>query len=257
MTGNLKVLVVDDEPVILDSARKILSSDVLQVRTAPDAEAAADLLRAEPADIVITDLVLPGASGMKLLEDVLEHDPGLVVIITTGYSTVENAAAALKHGAFDFLPKPFTCDELLSCVARAIRAIELRLVLAARGARDSAGARRGDFCLGLQTWARPEREGTALLGVTELQLQTVERIDRLEIPGAGAELRQGGRLIDLVTADGLTHTLWSPLGGSVLAVNDALLERPESIRIDPRGAGWIVRIRPTDLQADLPSLIES
>jgi|CXWL01.1.fsa_nt_gi DNA-binding response OmpR family regulator len=260
MTRNLRVLVVDDEPVILDSARKILASDVLHVRTAPDAEAAADLLRAEPADIVITDLVLPGASGMKLLEDLLEHDPGLVVIITTGYSTVENAAAALKHGAFDFLPKPFTCDELLSCVARAIRAIELRLTLGAqgaRGARGPAGARRGDFCLGLQTWARPEREGTALLGVTELQLQTVERIDRLEIPGAGAELRQGGRLLDLVTADGLTHTLWSPLGGSVLAVNDSLLDRPESIRSDPRGAGWIVRIRPTDLEADLPNLIES
>ena len=163
----------------------------------------------------------------------------------------------MKHGAFDFLPKPFTCDELLSCVARAIRAIELRLILGAGGARGSAGARRGDFCLGLQTWARPGRDGTALLGVTELQLQTIERIERLEIPGAGAELRQGGRLLGLVTADGLIHTLWSPLGGSVLAVNDSLEDRPDSIRDDPRGGGWIVRIRPTDLQADLPNLIDS
>lgn len=95
------------------------------------------------------------------------------------------------------------------------------------------------------------------MGVTELQLQTVECIERLEIPGAGAELRQGGRLLGLVTADGLIHTLWSPLGGSLLAVNDSLLDRPESLRDDPRGAGWIVRIRPTDLQADLPNLIES
>lgn len=260
MTGNLRVLVVDDEPVILDSARKILASSGLRVRVVPDAETAAAFLGAEPADIVITDLVLPGASGMKLLDDLLEHDPGLVVIMTTGYSTVENAAAALKHGAFDFLPKPFTCDELLSCVARAIRAIELRLVLGApgaRGARGLAAARRGDFCLGLQTWARPLRDGTALLGVTELQLQTLDRIERLEIPGPGAELRQGGRLLGLLTADGLLHTLWSPLGGSVLAVNPSLKERPESIRDDPRGGGWIVRIRPTELDADLPNLIES
>lgn len=254
MTGSLKVLVVDDEPVILDSARKILASEVLQVLTAPDAEAAGRLLAAQPVDLVITDLVLPGASGMKLLKESLEHDPGLVVIMTTGYSTVENAAAALKHGAFDFLPKPFTCDELLSCVARARRAIELRLTLSAHGSRP---ARRGDFCLGLQTWARPERDGTALLGVTELQLQTVERIDRLEIPGTGAELRQGGRLVGLVTADGLTHTLWSPLGGRVLAMNDSLEDRPESLRDDPRGSGWIVRIRPSDLEADLPNLIEA
>lgn len=254
MTGNIKVLVVDDEPVILDSARKILTSAALQVLTAPDAEAAGRLLQAQPVDLVITDLVLPGVSGMKLLEESLEHDPGLVVIMTTGYSTVENAAAALKHGAFDFLPKPFTCDELLSCVARARRAIELRLTLAARGSRT---ARRGDFCLGLQTWARPERDGTARLGVTELQLQTIERIDRVEIPGAGAELRQGGRLVELVTADGLTHTLWSPLGGRVLVVNDSLADRPESLRDDPRGASWLVRIRPSDLEADLPNLIEA
>ena len=63
---------------------------------------------------------------MKLLETALEHDPGLVVILTTGFSTVENAMAALKHGAFDFLPKPFTCDELLACVARARQALERR-----------------------------------------------------------------------------------------------------------------------------------
>ena len=103
MTGGLKILVVDDEQVILDSAKKILGPD-LTVLTAPDAEAASQLLGAEAPDIVISDLVLPGASGMKLLDNALEHDPGLVIILTTGFSTVENAVAALKHGAFDFLP---------------------------------------------------------------------------------------------------------------------------------------------------------
>ena len=159
MTGRLKVLVVDDEQVILDSARKILGSD-LQVLTAPDAETALRMLSSEAPDIVVSDLVLPGASGMSLLESALEHDPGLVIILTTGFSTVENAVAALKHGAFDFLPKPFTCDELLSSVARASRAVLGRLNLTARGA---GGVRHGEFHLGVQTWARPERDGTVLL----------------------------------------------------------------------------------------------
>ncbi len=254
MTERLKVLVVDDEQVILDSARKILAADRLQVILAPDTEAAQQILLSERPDIAIIDLVLPGASGMKLLELALEHDPALVIIITTGYSTVENAVAALKHGAFDFLPKPFTCDELLSCIARARRAVELRLTLGAR--RRGAGP-RGDFQLGMQAWARPERDGTALLGVTELELQTIDRIDRIELPEVGAELRQGGQLVGLLTTDGLAHTLWSPLGGRVLFRNDRLHDQPESLRDDPTGLGWLARILPVDLNGELPNLIES
>ncbi len=254
MTQTRKILVVDDEKVILDSARKILASDSLQVILAPDAEAAQQILLSERPDIAIIDLVLPGASGMKLLDIALEHDPALVIIITTGYSTVENAVAALKQGAFDFLPKPFTCDELLSGVARAHRAIELRLNLSPR--RPGAG-RRGDFHLGEQTWARPERDGAAVLGATEFQLQTVARIERLELPEAGAELRQGGRLACLLTTDGLAHTLWSPLSGRVLSGNDRLREQPESLRNDPEGAGWMARILPVDLDGELPNLLES
>jgi CheY-like chemotaxis protein/glycine cleavage system H lipoate-binding protein len=253
MTERLKILVVDDEQVVLDSARKILDSDRLQVLTAADTEAALEMLAAEAPDIVISDLVLPGASGMKLLEIASEQDPGLLIIITTGYSTVENAVAALKHGAFDFLPKPFTCDELLSCVARARRAVELRLTL---GASGPGVGHRGDSHLGRQTWARLERDGTALLGVTNVQLQTVDCIERVELPEIGAELRQGGRLVCLHTTDGLAHNLWSPLGGRVLACNDRLRDQPESLRDSPESADWIARILPVDLDGELPNLIE-
>jgi CheY-like chemotaxis protein/glycine cleavage system H lipoate-binding protein len=253
MSAGTKILVVDDEPVILDSARKILGSDRVQVLTAPDAETALPLLSEAP-DILISDLVLPGMSGMRLLEAALEHDPALLIIITTGFSTVENAVAALKHGAFDFLPKPFTCDELQASVSRAARAVELRLTL---GGRGPGSMRRGDFQLGRQTWARPEKDGTARLGVTGMQLQTVPLIARLELPEIGAELRQGGRLLCLVTGDGMAHSLWSPLGGRVIERNDPLLARPEALRDDPVGAGWIVRIEPADLDGDLPNLTES
>lgn len=121
------ILVVDDEQVILDSAKKILAPEGVIVLTALDGETALKVLTARSPHILITDLILPGASGMKLLEKALEHDPRLVVILTTGYSTVENAVAALKHGAFEFLPKPFTCEELLGSVARARQALESRL----------------------------------------------------------------------------------------------------------------------------------
>ena len=126
MTDQLNILVVDDEPVILDAARKILTAEGMSVRTAPDAETALGALTRDSPDILITDLVLPGASGMMLLEAALAHAPDLVVILTSGYSTFQNAGAALKQGAFEFLPKPFTCEELLASVARAREALESR-----------------------------------------------------------------------------------------------------------------------------------
>jgi DNA-binding NtrC family response regulator len=126
VTEELRILVVDDEPVILASARKILAPEGLTVLTASDAETALAILKAQAPQILITDLILPGASGMKLLDAALEHDPGLVVVLTTGYTTPDNAAAALKHGAVDFLAKPFTYEELLASVARARQALEAR-----------------------------------------------------------------------------------------------------------------------------------
>lgn len=253
MTEKLRILIVDDEQVILDSTRKILSSEGWQVLTAPDAESAVRILAAEAPHLVISDLVLPGASGMNLLDRASERDPGLVIIITTGYSTVENAAAALKHGAFDFLPKPFSCDELMSCAARARRAIDLRLTL---GARMPQNERVGDFCLGSQTWARPEKDGSAVLGVSDFHLRTVGPIEAVILPEIGSELRQGGRLVWLRATDGLVHNVWSPLGGSVLVHNDRLLSRPQDLADDPRGAGWIARVHPADLDRELRNLIE-
>jgi glycine cleavage system H protein len=96
-----------------------------------------------------------------------------------------------------------------------------------------------------------------LLGVTTLELQTIDSIERVELPEVGAELRQGGALVGLLTTDGLAHNLWSPLGGRVLSRNDRLRDQPESLRDDPEGTGWIARILPVDLSGELPNLIES
>jgi len=252
MTEKFKILVVDDEQVILDSARRILSSEGYRVLTALDAESALQILESDAPDIVICDLMLPGASGFELLEAAGEQDPTLLTIIITGYSTVENAVVSLKMGAFDFLPKPFTYDELLSLVHRACRAIELRLTLRSRVPDAAHG---GDFYLGGQTWARIEEAGSALLGVTEFQLRTVERIEIIEFPDVDAELQQGGILVRLVTADGMAHNVWSPLSGRVLACNDRLRDAPDSVREDPAGAGWIVRILPAGPNSELANLV--
>jgi DNA-binding NtrC family response regulator len=115
-----KILVVDDEEIVLKSCRKILESGGHQVFTALSGEEAFDLLEKELFDIVITDMKMPGTDGIEVLERVKEKYPDIAVIMITGYSTVQSAVQAMKLGAFDYIPKPFTPDEVLIVVEKAL-----------------------------------------------------------------------------------------------------------------------------------------
>jgi CheY-like chemotaxis protein len=249
-----KILVVDDEPVVRAASRRLLMAGGFAVLTTGDAESALALMPAEKPDVVVADLKLPGLSGIAFMEVAREIDPRVVVIITTGYSSVEQATASLQHGAFDFLPKPFTFDELLSPVRRACRYLALP-----EDARDgaSAGPPPGYYLLGLHAWAKPEADGTALLGVTEVFHRTLGPIEQITLPGAGDRLRQGGLLTQIATADHLVHAAWSPLSGRVLAVNH---EWEQPLRLAGRdllAEGWIARIQPADLAQEVERLRSS
>src|SRR5262245_31337051 len=116
------VLVVDDDPAV----GKVLSAQLAQAgincRHAPDAAAALALLREHPVDVVITDLRMPGASGMELLTEIGARWPGIPVILLTAHGTVGVAVEAMKKGAADFLLKPFDREEILFTVRKHIAA---------------------------------------------------------------------------------------------------------------------------------------
>ncbi len=214
---------------------------------------ALQIVNAEAPDILISDLMLPEMSGVELLEAARETDPNLVVIITTGYSTVDNAVASLKKGGSDFLPKPFTFEELLSPVHRAVRFLDLPLAVRNQCLPANSS---GCYCLGLQTWARIEEDGSAQLGLSNLFLKTVDDIEGIEFPDADADLRQGGRLTRCTTSDRLVHEAWSPLSGRVLEVNSRLQQDPSIVHQGPLD-GWLARIFPTNLDTDLANLTRS
>ncbi len=115
-----RILVVDDEEIVLKSCRKILEGGGHEVFTALSGQEAFNLLKREPIDIVITDIKMPGIDGMQVLERVKTEYPDVLVIIITGYSTVQSAVQAMKLGAFDYVPKPFTPDEVLVVVEKAL-----------------------------------------------------------------------------------------------------------------------------------------
>jgi DNA-binding NtrC family response regulator len=127
MLKEAKVLVIDDEEAMRDSCRQTLSRDGNKVETAEDGLKGLDLLKKESFDVIIVDLKMPGLSGMEVLKKIKEDDPDAMVIVITGYATVESAVEAMKKGAYDFIPKPFTPDSLRVIVKRALERRQLAL----------------------------------------------------------------------------------------------------------------------------------
>jgi DNA-binding NtrC family response regulator len=119
------ILVVDDEPYVLESLRRLVESDGFLCLTASSAEAAAEILRSRDADVVLTDLSMPGEDGIGLLRRSRELDPNRPVIVLTGVGTVASAVSAMKEGAADFLQKPVEPGALLALLRRAVEHGEL------------------------------------------------------------------------------------------------------------------------------------
>ncbi|MDZ7290234.1 MAG: response regulator [candidate division KSB1 bacterium] len=251
MAAKHKILVIDDEAVILDSARKILSAEGFEVRTAEAAESALDILQTGAPDAILIDLKLPGLSGMELLDIVRKNLPQVAAIMMTGYSTLDNAVTSLKNGAFDFLPKPFTFEELLSTVLRASRFIDLPMAERSLGLNGNVPNR---YHLGMHSWTKIDLDGTAQLGITNLFQRTVGHITQIELPQLNHQIQQGNLLVRVAAEDQMVHTVWAALSGRVMALNDKVQGNPHLLNKDPFGEGWLVRIIPDNLENELAHL---
>jgi YesN/AraC family two-component response regulator len=111
-----KILVLDDEQIVLDSVSRVLEGENYEVRTARGGEQAMEILKEGRTDALITDLKMPGMSGLEAMEALAEIDPDLSMIMLTAYPTIDTAVKAMKMGAVDYLRKPFTPDQLTALV---------------------------------------------------------------------------------------------------------------------------------------------
>ncbi len=122
------VLVVDDDPSVLDSSSLLLQEYGYDVISSPSAEDALDKYQPETIDTVITDIVMPSKSGIDLLRQIHDINPSTPVILMTAYADMEKVIGAIKTGAFDFIIKPFTADLLVHSVEKAVRYNKLVLM---------------------------------------------------------------------------------------------------------------------------------
>jgi two-component system sensor histidine kinase/response regulator len=122
-----KILIIDDEEIVLDSCTEILGGEDYLVATATNGTLGLAEAQEFRPDLVFVDLKMPGISGIEVLEQIHAFDPTIVTVVITGYATVSSAVEAMKEGAYDFLPKPFTPDEFRLITHRGLE--KRRLVL--------------------------------------------------------------------------------------------------------------------------------
>jgi putative nucleotidyltransferase with HDIG domain len=117
---NKKILVVDDEPSICDILEKFLKKKGYDIYRASDGKKAMALVESTSIDLIVSDIKMPGMSGVELLQKLRENGKSMPVLITTGFPTLDTAIEALKLGAYDYLTKPFHLEEIGEKIRRAL-----------------------------------------------------------------------------------------------------------------------------------------
>ena len=119
---NQKVLVIDDERIVIDSVTKILKEERIDVEATLSGRQGLEMALKKDYDLVLSDLRMPDIGGMRVLRDLKRAKPNLPVVMITGYATVPSAVQAMKLGAAEILEKPFSPDGLVAVVQKALKA---------------------------------------------------------------------------------------------------------------------------------------
>ena len=127
MENHANILVVDDEMGIREACKRALVGEGYAVDLAEDGNIGLQKVKEGSYDLILMDLMMPGIGGLDLIKKTNDIDPEIIIVVITGYATIETAVEATKRGAYDYLPKPFTPEALSALVMRGLEKRELRL----------------------------------------------------------------------------------------------------------------------------------
>ena len=261
MNKTVDILVIDDEQVVREGICRVCEAGGISIEAANDATSGLEKLRKGVYRLVLCDVMLPEFDGFHVLQMMKDSGIGTPVIMITGCSTLQNAVNALKDGAIDFIPKPFTVDELESGIQRGLRYQQLMDLGAFPRSLGKKASEISRPCppefhrLGRLSWVKIESNGIGLIGVTDLFMKTVSAVKELTFIDMNQGLIQAAACATLMSQDALSHEILCPLSGSIVARNEQLLSRPELLEQDPYSAGWLYQIVPTNLAYELNHLI--
>jgi DNA-binding NtrC family response regulator len=115
-----RILIVDDDRVVLASCKRILESEGYQVSLTSSVKEALEMLEEKKFDLILVDVIVPDYDGIYLIGNVRETLPNLPILVMSGYPTPETISSGMRMGATHFIAKPFTPDELIKAVQKAI-----------------------------------------------------------------------------------------------------------------------------------------
>ena len=261
-----RILAVDDEPVVLDSFRKILVLAGFNVDTVENGPEALGLIQRRDYDFVFTDLKMPGMDGVEVVKAVRHLRPDVDVAVITGYGTIETAVETMQHGAVDYVQKPFTEEELVEFAKKLLIRRQARLEaqreptvrIVAPAVAETAAAHEycvpgGAFVSDGHTWVRIEASGQLRAGLDDFARKALGAVERVELPKAGQVVLRGDPLFG-VTRGSRTAHFAAPMSGNVVAVNEALASDASLLTRSPYGRGWVCLMQPRDLAGELSFL---
>lgn len=252
------LLVIDDEPVITEAVVRICSSEGYSVDAVSNARDAVSRAQTGSYGVMLCDIMMPEMDGFQFLAEMARKEIHTPVIMLTGYSTLENAVKSLYDGAIDFVPKPFTVDELVSAIRRATRYGEIQESLTAGvvgGSLPFVPCPSKYYRLGYRSWVVVDHDGTAQMGATNLFTRTTGELAGIQLLRTNDEVIQGSSCSELFSSDGYAHQILCPLSGRILEENEKLLNSVSLIEKDPYFEGWLYRILPSDMEYELQHLI--
>lgn len=255
MKDRAKILIVDDEQPVCTSIAEALQESNYQIDIALSGEEALAKSGVTAYDVVITDLMMPGISGMELLRAMKEKLPETMLIMVTGYPSVKSAVQAMKLGAFDYMPKPFTPSDIRSMVVRALT--KKRIENRDEHGRTEVSMTQQEqvYCIPDNSWVRVERDDMVRIGAHHSILEIINTIDTIEFPKVHDTRFQGEACVIITDSMKHLHRLWTPLSGKIMEVNEEVKHNFSLLKNDPYGKGWLVRLAPTHLKNELENLI--
>lgn len=255
MTQDIKILVIDDEEVILLGVQKILKNDKeysYKIDTALSGEEGLKLAQSADYDIIFIDLVMPGMDGMKLLTRLVKLDTTAQIIMFTGYATMQTALKALRTGARDFIAKPFTKEELRGSVHKAMLekqkgTVPVEIDTDVNAPVHSIEPQPGQFHNSRgHILARMDDDREVTIGIEKKFLMGIGKIKSVGLVDVGKQIVQGEEFCKIIDSSNNAHILIAPLSGKVIQHNHLALKDYSILYTAPLDEGWLLRIELTE-----------
>jgi CheY-like chemotaxis protein/glycine cleavage system H lipoate-binding protein len=250
-----RILLAEDEVDTLLGLQKTLVKEGYAVDVAKDGLEAAEKVRAQPFDVVVSDLKMPRIDGMELLHMTKETNRNIVFIIITGYGTVDSAVEAMRLGAADYINKPFTPKILIGAIEKALGKEEDKVEVREQVPKPVISAvhhtRLGN------SWFSVQPDGSVLIGADEKFYEEAGEVVYCDLPFEGDRVTKGQRCVRMINAGKhMPKKFICPLSGTVVRVNEKMETQPWVAQKDPLGDGWLFAIVPSRLEEELNDVPE-